>query len=194
MPLLETFANATKRGWLRSGSAPTNAGAYEQIATSFGTGSSGVITFSSIPSTYKHLQIRYTARVSDTSNQIYVRANGQTGTTQYIAHALQGTGTAVAASFSSSTGYIVIEQGPAGSSHTTDAFGVGIIDIYNYADGITNTTLRTLAGLESAASSKRIGLQSGAFLFTNIISSITLSAPTGNWTTTSRFSLYGIKG
>ena len=36
---------------------PEVASSFESIATATGTGSSGVITFSSIPSTYKHLQI-----------------------------------------------------------------------------------------------------------------------------------------
>jgi hypothetical protein len=33
-------------------------GAYDSIATVSGTGSSGTISFTSIPSTYTHLQIR----------------------------------------------------------------------------------------------------------------------------------------
>ena len=44
---------------------PVTPSSFESIATVSGTGSSGTITFSSIPATYKHLQIRYIGKTND---------------------------------------------------------------------------------------------------------------------------------
>jgi len=53
-------------------------GDYESIATAIGTGSSGTITFGSIPSTYKHLQIRSIQRVASGNAYIKVQFNNDT--------------------------------------------------------------------------------------------------------------------
>lgn len=71
---------------------------YESIATvTVGAGGSSSISFSSIPSTYKHLQLRGIVRTTDTSaaasdgNYIGIRFNGDTGA-NYVAHNLYGNG------------------------------------------------------------------------------------------------------
>jgi len=62
-------------------------GSYESIASASGTGSSGTITFSSIPSTYTHLQIRGIGRNSYPSTQVNVRFNSDTGSNYAIVYA-----------------------------------------------------------------------------------------------------------
>ena len=52
MPILGLLASAI------SGNLFAPSGAYDSIATASGTGSSATISFTSIPSTYTHLQIR----------------------------------------------------------------------------------------------------------------------------------------
>jgi hypothetical protein len=78
------------------------AGDYELIATAFGTGSSGVISFSSIPQEYKHLQLRYTAKNSSTATQMNITLNGITSGV-YIRHSLFGNGSTVASNASSTS-------------------------------------------------------------------------------------------
>ena len=56
-----------------AGNAAFVPGAYESIAsTTVGSGGVSTITFSSIPDTYKHLQIRYTARVTGSTTAIFI--------------------------------------------------------------------------------------------------------------------------
>jgi hypothetical protein len=54
-------------GIIASSKLGVPAGAYESIASATGTGSSATITFSSIPSTYQHLQILYLVGILNTS-------------------------------------------------------------------------------------------------------------------------------
>ncbi len=82
-----------------SGGAAASTSSYESIASATGTGSSGVITFSSIPATYKHLQIRGIAK--DTYAGTFelptrVRFNSDTGN-NYTQHNLQGNGASATA-------------------------------------------------------------------------------------------------
>ena len=63
-------------GWGAASGAGTS---FESIATATGTGSSGTITFSSIPSTFKHLQIRGISRNSANSIGALMQYNSDTG-------------------------------------------------------------------------------------------------------------------
>jgi hypothetical protein len=173
-----------------------SAGAYEQIATAFGTGSSGVVTFSSIPSTYKHLQIRIVSReangVRSDNPGFRITLNGSTAS-NYARHILQGNGSAVTSAASSAAAFM-LNGFSAGASNDTNSFGATIIDILDYASASKNTTLRTLSG-SSTSSNPRIGLHSGLWNVTDAVTSITLTDNEGlNYTSSSRFSLYGIKG
>lgn len=169
-------------------------GAYESIATATGTGSSGTITFSSIPSTYTALQIRIMARSSSVGRSIQVRFNSDTGA-NYAIHNMRGDGASASAAGSASVteieaGYI------ATSGNLTDVMGVSIIDLHDYASTTKNKTLRAMSGVNNnnTANTERIYLWSGLWMNTAAINSISLISNSGNWTTASVFSLYGIKG
>ena len=168
--------------------------AYESIATATGTGSSGTITFSSIPSTYASLQIRVMTRSSSTGRNIQVRFNSDTGA-NYAQHNLRGNGTSAAAAGTAST--TSIESGwIATSADATNVMGVSIIDLHDYASTTKNKTLRAISGLDNngGTTNERIYLYSGLWMNTGAINSISLISNSGNWTTASVFSLYGIKG
>lgn len=158
--------------------------AFESIATATGTGSSGTITFSSIPSTFKHLQIRFTAFTSAAIN-INVRFNSDNGA-NYAYHQLVGDGASVSSAGVASS--VVMYGGYATSSQ----YGVGIIDLLDYASTNKNKTMRSLHGSD-ANGSGLILLRSGLWQNTNAITSIELISTSGNFTTASTFSLYGIK-
>ena len=169
-------------------------GSYESIATATGTGSSGTITFSSIPSTYSSLQIRVMTRSSSTGRNIQVRFNSDTGA-NYAEHNLRGNGSTAAASGSAST--TSIESGwIATSADATNVMGVSLIDVHDYASTTKNKTLRAMSGLDNngATTNERIYLYSGLWMNTAAINSISIISNSGNWTTSSVFSLYGIKG
>jgi len=159
-----------------------------------GTGSSGTITFSSIPSTYKHLQIRVLCRSSSTGRNIQVRFNSDTGA-NYAQHNLRGNGSTAAATGTAST--TEIEAGwIATSADATNVMGVSIIDIHDYASTTKNKTLRAISGLDNngATTNERIYLYSGLWMNTAAINSISLISNSGNWTTASSFALYGMVG
>jgi len=177
-----------------SGNGAGGGGSFESIATANGTGSSGTITFSSIPSTYKHLQIRVMTRSSSTGRNIQVRFNSDTGA-NYAQHNLRGNGATAAAAGSASV--TEIEAGwIATSADLTNVMGVSIIDFHDYASTTKNKTLRAISGLNNnnTTTNERIYLYSGLWMNTTAINSISLISNSGNWTTASVFSLYGIKG
>lgn len=171
-----------------SGVAP---GTYELIATAFGTGSSGTITFTSIPQDYKQLQIRLTAKSDTTEDIIKITMNGITSGV-YIRHSMRATGNGVTSLATTPSQTSISLASIMSASTTAKAFGAGVIDILDYASTTKNTTVRGLYGFTD--STNRVSVGSGLYNQTTAVSSLTLTAPTGNFTSSSRFSLYGIRG
>jgi hypothetical protein len=168
-------------------------GAWDSIATGVGTGSSGTITFSSIPSTYTHLQIRAIARDDRgvALNNCYMRLNS--ATTGYTTHYLIGNGTTASTDVWIGSDYIDVGINT-GASATSGIMSAFVIDILDYANTNKNKTVRSLSGSDQNGSGS-IRFQSGLWQSTNAITSITLHANTSwNFTSTTQFALYGIKG
>jgi len=193
MPVITTRANASATGYgAFLGAAASTA--FESIATATGTGSSGTITFSTIPSTYQHLQIRYNARCTrvNTDAGVHLQFNSDTGT-NYTLHQLTGAGSGVSANGSTSQNYITIGVATADSS-PANVMGVGIIDIHDYANTSKYKTVRSLVGDDQNNTNGVIYLRSGLWLSTSAITDISIIAQVDSWTTTTTFALYGIKG
>jgi secreted protein with Ig-like and vWFA domain len=173
--------------------ASTNA--YESIATQVLSSSSSSVTFSSIPSTYKHLQIRVFAqgnRGTYSYDEAFARFNSDS-TTSYAYHVVYGTGSAAATSASSTRDNLPLGNGFLGTT-TGGTFGINIIDILDYADTNKYKTVRVLGG-EDANGSGQVGLGSGLWQKTTAISTILLSPNSSTlFSTGSSFALYGIKG
>lgn len=170
------------------------ANSYESIATASGTGSSGTITFSSIPATYKHLQIRYIGRNSATGATLAtlrMRVNGYTS--NYPLHKLSGDGASASAYGTTAEVYIQDNMLMPTNSAGASIYGAGIIDILDYADTNKYKTVRALSGVDLNGSGQ-ISFGSGLYSQTTAITSITLEANGVNWLTNSSFALYGIKG
>lgn len=174
---------------------PVQPTAFESIATATGTGSSPTITFNSIPSTFKHLQIRAIARIDAagiSSNDYRVRINGVT-TSSYAYHFLEGNGSAVSASGSASQTGGSIYKGYTGGAAASNIMGVTIIDILDYSSSTVNKTIRAISGVDLNGSGN-IVINSSLFISTAAITSIELNTyGNGNFTTASTFALYGIK-
>jgi hypothetical protein len=159
-------------------------GSYESIATANGTGSSGTITFSSIPSTYSHLQIR--AAILGTGNaDIYVQTV-PAGTQTVKSHLLNGSGAAVAAD--STTSQIYLNYGITIDSTNPMVF---VIDILDYANTNKNKTLRWLSGTDKNGSGY-VQLGSGLILSTTAISEVSIKLTANSFSTTSKVALYGV--
>lgn len=165
------------------------AGTYESIATIVPS-STGTITFSSIPSTYSHLQVRGSFTNGNNSSLI-VRFNGDTAA-NYAIHELRGNGSNAAASGTLGTTYAELATA-AGFSSSTSYFNAAVIDILDYANTNKYKTLRALSGYD-AIESGALQLDSGLWRSTSAINSITLFIGGSNYVTGSTFALYGIKG
>lgn len=187
-PILQGLANGSVRGYggyLPLGPDP----AFISIATVASSGSSGTLTFSSIPSTYKHLQIRGIANDIN-ANTLRLRFNSDSGT-NYTNHTLEGNGSVVQAAGNASgviTGIFV-----ASLIDTANMFNAMIIDIHDYASTTKNKTVRIFSGKEKNASGGSSGVHSGLWLNTSAVTSISLYIPTNTLTNGTSFALYGIK-
>jgi hypothetical protein len=191
-----SFTNLVKYNDFLAGNPAFSPSSYESIASATGTGSSGTITFSSIPSTYKHLQIRYTAKIASGGGTdivpIILRFNGNTSAV-YRSHYLTGNGTTASASADGSAqtgGYILISD----SGTASNIQGVGIVDVIDYASSTKNKTVRVFQGMDKNASGGVVRLSSTGFYDTTAISSIDFITLSGSFNTTTEFALYGIKG
>ena len=185
-PLLTTYANGSARGYGAFFGAAT-AGSFESIATtSVGSGGSSSVTFSSIPSTYTHLQLRYIARHSGENRFVRIRFNGNTTSSNYTYHILNGTGSAI------STGYENDGCYAPRLSYNANTFGAGVVDILDYTNTNKYKTLRAIGGRDDNGSGD-VDFLSGLFLSTAAISSIEITLAAGSYQQYSHFALYGIK-
>ena len=169
-------------------------GDFDSIATLLGTGSSATISFTSIPATYKHLQIRFIARVADTdvANNQFMQFNSDTGA-NYSWHLLEGDGAAVSANGFASESKMLAGRISAATA-AAGIMGVGIVDILDYADTNKYKTIKTLSGQDRNGGGVA-RFDSGNWRNTAAITSIQLiNSSTTNYTTDSQFALYGIKG
>lgn len=166
-------------------------GVYDSIATvSVGSGGSSTVTFSSIPSTYTHLQIRGIYRAP--SNATYMAVG--TGSANYglKGHYLGGgNGGSTYGGVLSPTGTKGLALDVYVGALVANQFGAIIIDILDYANTSKYKTARAIGGYEDASST--VILISHLFDTTSAITSITLTAD-GNYAQYSSFALYGIKG
>ena len=166
----------------------------EPIATQLLASAASSITFSNIPNTYKHLQVRFIARStrSAASSNIYLGFNTDTTTGNYYGHMLEGNGSAAsaAAKIGTSTSFM---SAISAASNTSGMFSGGVIDILDYANTSKYKTSRGSSGYD-ANGSGLVYLASGLWMNTAAITSIQITDALGNIDTNSRFSLYGIKG
>jgi len=176
-------------------SYPRASTAFESIATASGTGSSNTITFSSIPSTYQHLQIRSLVRSTFAATGVgsfRVRLNGDTGS-NYAWHFIYASGTSVSATGAASATFMDLDLVVSRNNNTAGIFGAMLVDIHDYASTTKNKTVRSFGGCDINGSGY-VCLHSGFRNSTAAVTSIDIISDAGNWTSDSRFALYGIKG
>lgn len=180
-----------------AGNPAFNPASYESIATLNGNGSLSTLTFSSIPSTYLHLQIRVTARGvrSFSSEQLYVRANGDGGNNYSYQYAYGDGGGVTGGNQTPSNVYLVGEF-PA-ALETTNIFSSCIIDLYDYTNTNKNKTFRSLNAYDNAGNTSnnagKIWYASGLWMNTSAINSLSVLS-NGAFATNTQVALYGIKG
>jgi len=185
-------------GILASGISGHLGGNYTSIATqTVGSGGASTITFSSIPSTYTHLQLRIIAQTSRSgaiTDGMNIQFNGDTGS-NYSQHWLQGNGSAVTA-----YGYASQTRGwLGGSGGASGYFSANVVDILDYTNTNKYKTHRYLMGTD-ANGSGLIEIGSGVWFksgtgsnISDPISSFTILPDYSPYVQYSSFALYGVK-
>lgn len=184
-------------GIFASANTTVAATSFESIATTtVGSGGTSTITFSSIPSTYSHLQIRAIARggSASTLDAIKLNFNSDTSSSNYVTlHQIYGNGSSAAAQNSTGNGWIY-QSYISGANAGASMFGAFVTDVLDYNSTNKYKTTRTLAGTDQNGSGF-ITFGSGLWMSTSAITSIALVIDGGaNFAQYSSFALYGIKG
>jgi hypothetical protein len=179
-------------GILDSGGAAAGApNSYESIATvNVGATAVSTITFSSIPQTYTHLQVRGIFKPAG-ANSANISFNGDTSSSNYRWHYIYGAGSGVTAGAST-----VMSKGYLGYAGTTTQFFTFVTDILDYTSLNKYKTVKTLNGYE-ANGDGFVMLSSCLWFKSSIeaINSITITMDANeNFTQYSQVALYGIKG
>ena len=171
-------------------------GSYYSLAVTTLSSTTSSIRFDGIPSGYRHLQLRYIARDSTATadaNSVLLRFNGDSGS-NYTRHYFYGDGNSMA------SGYVLQSYNDsgllAGGGIAANCFGIGIVDILDYSHESKNTTVRAYSGMESnygAGNKNYVMSNSGAWLNTSALSSITVTTNGTSFVANSSFALYGVK-
>ena len=145
------------------------------------------VTFNSIPATYKSLQVRFNL-VTTSATFGKIQFNSDTSTANYAMHYLSGQGSTVTTGgmVTGTNGYIKMFQ----NASVTTYPSVGIIDVIDYANANKNKTVKTLVGANKNTTTGSIEINSGVWLSTSAITSLTLLVGAGTYTGT--ISLYGV--
>jgi hypothetical protein len=164
--------------------------AYESIETvTVGATAQSSISFTSIPATYKHLQIRAFNRCSVDSGRLRFQLNGDTAA-NYSGHYILGTGaSALAGGATNDT-----RLNGAYNNATANVFSVDIIDILEYANTNVYKSMRNLSGVDTNSVNGEVFYVSGSWRSTSAVTSISMFFDSGNITQYSSFALYGIRG
>lgn len=176
-------------------------GSMDAIGTSLvaTSGSITTISFTNIPQTYTHLQLRVSAIESTQDAYFQAVYNSDTTQTNYPRHEVRGNGSAASAASTinvdaTTKGAMI---GLPGYSSTSP--GVGIVDILDYTNTNKYKTTRSLFG-QDANGSGLIALHSSVWLSTAAITQIDFrcnlaggSSASSKLIAGSIVSLYGIK-
>jgi hypothetical protein len=193
-PILGSLAGLSARGYGELAGVKKLPGNYYAISTAT-VDASGVssISFTGIPSTYTHLQVRATLQ-SNTTNTCYINytLNG-VGGTSYSSHYFYGNGSTagVNAGNGQSASSMYLNEFPPNTA--TNTFGSFVLDIVDYANTNKYKTTRAIGGNDRNGSGV-IALSSGLFMSTSAVTQIDLTPQSSaGFSQYSTFALYGVK-
>ena len=187
MPIVGSFAGASARAY-GLGAGGVGIGDFESIATTtVGSGGATEVIFSSIGSTYTHLQLRCLARNSVTSGNLRIQFNSDSAT-NYSGHQIYADGASTAAYGGANVAYIEASNMPSNAN----IFSAHIIDILDYANTNKFKTTRTLHGYDLNGSGL-IQYFSGSWRSTSAISTVRVFAGNNSFAEYSQIALYGVK-
>lgn len=164
---------------------------FESLQTvSIGSGGQSTVTFSSIPSTYSHLQIRATVFNKETSGDVTYSVTPAGTTPTVYSHYLRGDGSTATGGNKATVRWITDN----GNAHTTSPLTF-IMDILDYSNLNKHKTIKILRGINPGGSAIQadVGMNSSFVLTTSALTDITFSIYSTGFAQYSSFALYGIK-
>lgn len=173
---------------------------YESIATITASGGETSLVFSSIPQTYKHLQIRGLARYQGNAFNFTIglrlRFNSDTGVNYWRHYWTANGSTTSSVGYNSDFAYLA--SSAPGGSVIANTFGASITDIADYSSTTKNKVIRYIAGTNANTTNTSFETAIGTSLWastaaiTNI--QINFTDASGSAAAGTTFALYGIKG
>lgn len=165
-----------------------------------GSGGAASVTFSSIPQTFKHLQLRLSAQTNRgtyAGDSCLMTVNSDTGT-NYPQHSLQGDGSTATAT-GTTTSYSAMNMRNTMGSSAGPGFAAAVADFLDYTNTSKYKTLRYLGGSDNNGTVSGYGgyvvFGSSVWLSTVAITSLVLKPESGTlWNQYSTFALYGVVG
>jgi hypothetical protein len=172
-------------------------GDFESIATvTVGSGGAASIEFTSIPSTYQHLQIRMIGKSTTTTGEYHgvrLQMNGATGSV-YSWHVLYGTGSSVGAGGAATrTSIEEMHWVHDSAASRANMFAPVIVDILDYANTSKFKTMRSFAGCDFNGGAGPVGIYSGLYQATTAVSSLKFFPASGNFAQHTTAALYGVR-
>jgi hypothetical protein len=191
-PFIGSFSGMSARGYgdllFKSSAAPI-IGAYDALATiTVPSGGASSITFSGIPSTYTHLQIRGSFNQGG-GNWLGLNYNGDSTAGAYQWHYIAADGSSASGGYSgssSATGTVTAYN------NNSTAYCGFILDILDYANSNKTKVGRVITGYDANGSGELM-LLSNLWTNTAPVNKIVLSTSATNLAQYSTFSLYGVK-
>ena len=171
----------------------------EAIKTTYVEDPVSSVTFSSIPQTYEHLQIRMSGGFDDSGNgghQVYVRFNGITGgqysSTMFTAYS----GTNFNGDRYTGFTYVYGAGGIMGPLARRPEFGVSLMDIVDYTNPFKRQMMMSIQGYAPGYDGGSLMRMGGGFVDSNAglaaLTTILLYPPGGNFVRGTSISLYGV--
>jgi hypothetical protein len=171
--------------------AGSGAGAMELITTTTLSSVQSSVTFSGIPQDYTHLQVRISAKSTDSTaggTNLRIQSNLAIAAQQQIStigSGIQGGLTSIATEMR--VGGVPRSNGP-------ESFGFSVTDILNYSSTTKNKTTRSFSGYIVPATILEVAEFTHVIESSSPLNLLTFTPSTGQLAIGSRFSLYGIRG
>jgi len=173
---------------------------FSSIATqTVGSGGASSITFSSIPNTYTHLQLRISAKNANTgvgNDILLAQFNGDTTYTNYRTHWTIGNSGTISSETRQQAADPGALLGYAGTSATGTGLGACVADILDYTSTNKYKVTRGLSGNDNNdTTTGNAVFVSGLWINTAAVTSITIVTYNNlnSWASGSKFALYGVK-
>jgi hypothetical protein len=181
--------------WASQNYSRTPTTGFVSIATTtVGSGGTSSISFTGIPSVYKHLQIRGILRstAADVTDMPRLVINSDTTAANYRAHGIQVNGGSIYPTDISGDPYLRFGR-IAAANNASAMFAPVVLDLLDYQNTNKNKVIRVLNGNNVNDNDGWLTYFSGLWMSTSAVTTLTITT-SANIAQYSQLALYGIQG